>query len=75
MRTLQAEVQSDDSVFNFAKGGDTNTISKKLETSNNIREIIMRNSCQDRFRSLVKDTSLSLRITLVYLKINKNNYY
>ena len=68
MRTLRADVQRDDSVFDFSNGGNTNTISKKLEASSNIRDIIMRNSSQERFRSLVRDTSLPPMISLVYLK-------
>ena len=43
--------------------GSTSTIRLR-----NLCEIIMDNSCQERFRSLVRDTSLPLRTTLVYLK-------
>ena len=44
------------------------TVSKKLEASSNIPELIILNCCEERFRSLVRDTSLPLWITLVYLK-------
>ena len=54
--------------FVFAKDGVRKQIRKKLEISSNMRQVIMRNSCQECFRSLVRDTSLPLRITLVYLK-------
>ena len=46
----------------------SSAISKSTIRPRNLREIIMHNSCQERFRSLVRDTSLPLRITLVYLK-------